>query len=65
MIQEDRACKVRDNVDIRRPRSITCRAFNGAVQITARSSPTHGLERRLVRFLRLHRATLCCADFRV
>ena len=65
MIQEDRACKVRDNVDIRRPRSVTCHAFHGAVQITARSSPTHGLERRLVRFLRLHRATLCCADFRV
>ena len=65
MIQEDRACKARDNVDIRRPRSVTCRAFNGAVQITARSSPMHGLERRLVRFLRLHRATLCCADFRV
>ena len=59
MIQEDRACKVRDNVDIRRPRSVTCRAFDGAVQITARSSPTHGLERRLVRFLRLHLATLC------
>ena len=29
------------------------------MQITARSSPTHGLERRLVRFLRLPRATLC------
>ena len=33
--------------------------FHGAVQITVRSSPTHGLERRLVRFLRLPRATLC------
>ena len=38
---------------------------HGAVQIIARSSPTHCLESRLVRFLRLHRATLCCADFRV
>ena len=34
-------------------------AFHGAVQIISRSSPTHDLERRLVRFLRLHRATLC------
>ena len=33
--------------------------FHGAVQITVRSSPTHGLERRLLRFLRLPRATLC------
>ena len=33
--------------------------FYSAVQITVRSSTTHGLERRLVRFLRLHRATLC------
>jgi len=28
------------------------------VQIISHSSPTHGLERRLVQFLRLHRATL-------
>ena len=34
-------------------------SFHGAVQTTVRSSPTHGLERRLVRLLRLHRATLC------
>ena len=34
-------------------------AFHGAVQILSQFSPTHGLERRLVRFLRLHRATLC------
>ena len=34
-------------------------AFHSAVQITVRSSPTHGLERSLARFLRLHRATLC------
>ena len=33
-------------------------AFHGAVQIISRSSPTHDLERRLVQFLRLHRATL-------
>ena len=33
--------------------------FHGAVQITVRSRPTHGLERRLLRFLRLPRATLC------
>jgi hypothetical protein len=33
--------------------------FHGAVQIISRSSTMHGLERRLVRFLRLHRATLC------
>jgi hypothetical protein len=33
--------------------------FHSALQITVRSSPTHGLERRLVRFLRLPRATLC------
>ena len=46
-------------------RLATLFAFHGAVQIIARSSPTHCLERRLVRFLRLHRATLCCADFRV
>ena len=46
-------------------RLATLFAFHGAVQIIARSSPTHFLERRLVRFLRLHRATLCCADFRV
>ena len=32
--------------------------LHSAVQITVRSSPTHGLERRLVRFLRLHKATL-------
>ena len=56
MIQEDRACGVRD---CRRPRSVVCHAFHGAVQTISRSSPTHGLERRLVRFLRLHRATLC------
>ena len=29
------------------------------VQIISHSSPTHGLERRLVQFLRLHRTTLC------
>ena len=46
-------------------RLATLFAFHGAVQIIARSSPTHDLERRLVGFLRLHRATLCCADFRV
>jgi len=46
-------------------RLATLFAFHGAVRIIARSSPTHCLERRLVRFLRLHRATLCCADFRV
>jgi len=56
MIQEDRACGVRD---CRRPRSVVCHAFHGAVQTTSCSSPTHGLERRLVQFLRLHRATLC------
>ena len=33
--------------------------FYSAVQTTVRSSTTHGLERRLVRFLRLPRATLC------
>ena len=33
-------------------------AFHGAVQIISRSSPTHDLERRLVQFLRLPRATL-------
>ena len=32
--------------------------FHNAVQIISRSSPMHCLERRLVRFLRLHRATL-------
>ena len=32
--------------------------FHSAVQITVRSSTTQGLERRLVRFLRLHRDTL-------
>jgi len=56
MIQEDRACGVRD---CRRPRSVVCHAFHGAVQIISRSSPMHCLERRLVRFLRLPRATLC------
>ena len=55
MMQEDRACGVRD---CRRPRSVVCHAFHGAVQIISRSSPTHDLERRLVQFLRLHRATL-------
>jgi hypothetical protein len=34
-------------------------SFHGVVQTTVRSSPTHGLARRLVRLLRLHRATLC------
>ena len=38
---------------------VVCHAFHGAVQTISRSSPTHGLERRLVQFLRLHRATLC------
>ena len=40
------------------PRSVDCHAFHGAVQIISRSSSTHRLERRLVRFLRLHRPTL-------
>ena len=61
MMQEDRACGVRD---CRRPRSVVCHAFNGAVQITARSSPTHDLERRLVRFLRFCTARHS-ADLRV
>jgi len=39
-------------------RLATLFAFHGAVQIIARSSPTHGLERRLVRFFRLQCATL-------
>ena len=55
MIQEARACGVRDSG---RPCSVGCHAFHGAVQIISRSSSTHGLERRLVRFLRLPRATL-------
>ena len=39
--------------------------FHGAVQIISRSSPMHCLERRLVRFLRLHRATLCRFSCRI
>ena len=33
--------------------------FHNLEVVTSRSSPTHDLERRLARFLRLHRATLC------
>jgi hypothetical protein len=43
--------------------SVVCHAVHGAVQTISRSSPTHGLERRFVRFLRLHRDTLLICVF--
>ena len=64
MIQEDRA-RYETTSTVAGHAPLIAMPFNSAVQITARSIPTHRLERRLVRFLRLHRATLCCADFRV
>ena len=33
--------------------------FHNLEVVTSRSSPTHDLERRLARFLRFYRATLC------